>query len=43
MRTTSTGSCTMVSPLRKNMTTMVKRRTTNVMGEMYFLWKAHER
>ena len=32
MRTTSSGSCTMVSPLSENITTMVKSRATSVMG-----------
>ena len=32
MRTTSRGILTMYSPLRENMTTMVKMRATRVMG-----------
>ena len=32
MRTTSSGSCTMVSPLSENMTTMVKSSATSVIG-----------
>ena len=34
MRTTSSGSCTIRSPLRLNMTKMVNSRATSVMGLM---------
>ena len=34
MRSTSNGSCTMVSPLSENITTMVKRSETSVIGPM---------
>ena len=32
MRTTSSGSCTIVSPLSENITTMVKSSATSVIG-----------
>ena len=32
IRTTSSGSCTMVSPLSENITTMVKSSATSVIG-----------
>ena len=34
MRSTSSGSCTMASPLSENITTMVKSSETSVIGPM---------
>ena len=34
MRSTSSGSCTMASPLKVNITTMVKSSAVSVSGEM---------
>ena len=34
MRTTSSGSCTMISPLSENITTMVKSSAISVIGLM---------
>ena len=35
MRTTSSGSCTMFSPLSENITTMVKSSATSVIGLIF--------